>query len=126
MYSKRIHPTDRPVGSSVHESEVVSIRFVTQAISEIPELSHGIQDRRPRHSKHPSLLAMPTVFSVHFYISQWASSQNLLQSVARLLIRSLLPWMPVTISIKNWQQGARSSLTKHPGTEKKTVTRNWQ
>jgi len=32
--------------------------LVAQAISEIPELSHGIQDRRPRHSKHPSLLAM--------------------------------------------------------------------
>jgi len=40
--------------------------FAAQAISEIPELSHGIQDRHPRHSKHPSLLAMPAVFSVHF------------------------------------------------------------
>src|SRR5712671_5829280 len=95
MYSKRIHPTDRSDGSSVHESEDTKRTFVAQATSEIPELSHSIQDRRPRHSKHPSLLAMPAVFSVHF-ISQWAGSQNLLQSVARLLIRSLLPWMPET------------------------------
>jgi len=37
--------------------------FAARAISEIPELSHGILDRRPRHSEHPSLLAMPAVFS---------------------------------------------------------------
>src|SRR5712672_3286507 len=63
MYSKRIRPTVRPAGSSVHESESESVLFDAQATSEIPELSHGIQDRRPGHSKHPSLLAMPAVFS---------------------------------------------------------------
>src|SRR5712672_4237139 len=56
---------------SINRSDHQSIHrrkrsFVTRVISEIPELSHGIQDRRPRHSKHPSLLAMPTAFSVHF------------------------------------------------------------
>src|SRR5712675_1034392 len=40
--------------------------FVAWAVSEISELSHGIQDRCPRHSKHPSPLAMPAVFSVLF------------------------------------------------------------
>src|SRR5712671_3414155 len=96
MYSKRIHPTDRPVGSSVHESRDIERTFVTQAISEIPELSHGIQDRRPRHSKHPSPLAMPVVFSYIFYQS-WAGSQNLLQSVAKPLSHGFLPWMLVTL-----------------------------
>src|SRR5712671_3728216 len=95
MYSKRIRPTARPAGSSVHESESESVRVVAQAISEIPELSHGIQDRCPRHSKHPSLLAMPTVFSYIFYQS-WAGSQNLLQSIAKPLSHGFLPWMPVT------------------------------
>src|SRR5712671_5589159 len=57
----------RPIGQSDHQSINNRKRtFAAQAISEIPELSHGIQDRRPRHSKHPSLLAMPTAFSVHF------------------------------------------------------------
>ena len=57
-----INLIDHSIGSSVHKKRKRT--FVTQAISEIPELSHGIQDRCPRHSKHPSLLAMPTVFSV--------------------------------------------------------------
>src|SRR5712671_6792679 len=66
MYSKHIRPTTRSAGSSVRESRIRKRTFVTRAIPEIPELSHSIQDRRPRHSKHPSLLVMPVVFSVLF------------------------------------------------------------
>src|SRR5712671_2826387 len=52
-----------------------------------------------------------------FYMSQWAGSQNLLQSVARLLIRSLLPWMLVTAvvkALKHWRHHLAGA--KHPFT----------
>src|SRR5712675_3463160 len=64
MYRKRIHPTDRPAGSSVHESESESVRLSLRRSPRSPSSPTGIQDRRPRHSKHPSLLAMRAVFSV--------------------------------------------------------------
>src|SRR5712671_4674611 len=95
MYSKCIRPTARPAGSPVHESESESVRFVTQAIPEIPELSHGIQDRRPRHSKHPSLLAMPAVFSA-FSITLVGRFPELTPVRSQTTSRGFLPWMPVT------------------------------
>ena len=98
MYSKRIQPAARPVGSSVHEPESESVRFVAQAIPEIPELSHGIQDRRPRHSKHPSLLAMPAVFSA-FSITLVGRFPELTPVHSQTTSRGFLPWMPVTLSL---------------------------
>src|SRR5712675_2616553 len=95
MYSKHIHPTDRPVGSSVHESSNRKRTFVAWAISEIPELSHGIQDRRPRHSKHPSLLAMPMVFSCVSIILV-GRFPELTPVCSQTTSRGFLPWMPVT------------------------------
>src|SRR5712671_1801346 len=96
MYSKRVYPTDRSVGSSVHESEGMKRTFVAQAISEIPELSHGIQDRRPRHSKHPSLLAMRAVFSYAFSITLVGRFPELTPVRSQATSRGSLPWMPVT------------------------------
>src|SRR5712672_3680128 len=95
MYSKRIRPTARPAGSSVHESESESVRVVAQAISKIPELSHGIQDRCPRHSKHPSLLAMPAVFPM-FSIILVGRFTELTPVRSQATSRGFLPWMPVT------------------------------
>jgi len=67
-YSKsRLQPVSKPGDeNAVHQSQNRKRTFVAQAISKIPELSHNIQDRRPRHSKHPSLLAMLVVFPVLF------------------------------------------------------------
>src|SRR5712671_6761190 len=95
MYNKRIRPAARPVGSSVHESQSESVRFVAQAISEIPELSHGILDRRPRHSKHPSLLVMPAAFSA-FSITLVGRFPELTPVRSQTTSRGFLPWMPVT------------------------------
>jgi len=72
-----------------------SVRFVAQAISEIPELSHGILDRRPRHSKHPSLLAMPAVFPA-FLITLVGRFPELTPVRSQTTSRGFLPWMPVT------------------------------
>src|SRR5712675_30481 len=69
--------------------------FVAWTISEIPELSHGIQDRRPRHSKHPSLLAMPAVFSV-LSIILVGRFPELTPVRSQTTSRGFLPWMPVT------------------------------
>src|SRR5712675_670829 len=70
--------------------------FVAQAISEIPKLSHGIQDRRPRHSKHPSLLAMPAAFSA-FSITLVGRFPELTPVRSQTTSRGFLPWMPVTV-----------------------------
>src|SRR5712671_6417732 len=64
--------------------------------SEIPELSHGIQDRRPRHSKHPSLLAMPAVFPT-FSITLVGRFPELTPVHSQTTSRGFLPWMPVTL-----------------------------
>ena len=69
--------------------------FVARAISEIPELSHGIQDRCPRHSKHPSLLAIPTAFSV-LSIILVGRFPELTPVRSQTTSRGFLPWMPVT------------------------------
>src|SRR5882672_10768568 len=69
--------------------------FVARAISEISELSHGIQDRRPRHSKHPSLLAMPAVFPV-FSITLVGRFPELTPVRSQTTSRGSLPWKPVT------------------------------
>src|SRR5712675_2059050 len=95
MYGKRIHPTDRSDGSSVHESEDTKRTFVARATSEIPELSHSIQDRHPRHSKHPSLLAMPAVFPA-FSITLVGQFPELTPVRSQTTSRGFLPWMPVT------------------------------
>src|SRR5712671_3284926 len=86
----------RPIGQPDHQSINKRKRtFVTRAISEIPELSHGIQDRRPRHSKYSSLLAMPAVFSA-FSITLVGQFPELTPVRSQAASRGFLPWMPVT------------------------------
>src|SRR5882757_905499 len=87
--SDRSHRSDH---QSIHRRERT---FVVRAISEIPELSHGIQDRRPRHSKHPSLLAMPTVFPA-FSITLVGRFPELTPVRSQTTSRGFLPWMLVT------------------------------
>src|SRR5712672_2152165 len=86
----------RSISRSDHQSISRGERtFVARVISEIPELSHGIQDRRPRHSKHPSLLAMPAVFSV-LSIILVGRFPELTPVRSQTTSRGFLPWMPVT------------------------------
>src|SRR5712675_343449 len=86
----------RPISQSDHQSRTKeSICFVTRVISKIPELSHGIQDRRPRHSKHPSLLAMPAVFPA-FSITLVGRFPELTPVRSQATSRGFLPWIPVT------------------------------
>src|SRR5712672_4715355 len=89
-----INLIDHSIGSSVHKKQKHT--FVAQAISEIPELSHGIQDRCPRHSKHPSLLAMRAVFSV-LSITLVGRFPELTPVRSQTTSRGFLPWMPVTL-----------------------------
>src|SRR5712671_583516 len=86
----------RSISRSDHQSISRGERtFVAQAISEMPELSHGIQDRRPRHSKHPSLLAMPAVFSV-LSIILVGRFPELTPVHSQTTSHGFLPSMPVT------------------------------
>src|SRR5712675_1390668 len=84
--------------------------FVAWTISEIPELSHGIQDRRPRHSKHPSLLAMPAVFSV-LSIILVGRFPELTPVHSQTTSRGFLPWMPVTLTNNVLHVGRRTRQT---------------
>jgi len=117
MYRKHTNPTDRPVRSSIHESRTESVHFDVRAISEIPELSHSIQDRRPRHSKHPSPLAMPAVFPLLFN-TKVGRFPELTPVRSQATSHGFLPWMPVTghvPSVSNVSPTLR--LTGHPAVD---------
>src|SRR5712672_807465 len=90
-----IQSINRSDHQSIHRGERT---FVARATSEIPELSHGIQDGRPRHSKHPSLLAMPAVFPV-FSITLVGRFPELTPVRSQATSRGFLPWMPVTFLV---------------------------
>src|SRR5712672_3286506 len=88
-----------PDGTSSRSPSAIRPFSLSYRISRSPRSLNfptGIQDRCPRHSKHPSLLAMRAVFSV-FLVQTWAGSQNLLRSVAKPQGRGFLPWKPVTL-----------------------------
>src|SRR5882672_1885528 len=69
---------DRIISPYIEESVHLSLGRSPRS----PSFPTGIPDRRPRHSKHPSLLAMRAAFSV-FLVQTWAGSLNLLQSIAK-------------------------------------------
>src|SRR5882757_3996068 len=107
---------------SIHRRERT---FVARAISEIPELSHGIQDRRPRHSKHPSLLAMPTVFSCVSIILV-GRFPELTPVRSQTTSHGFLPWMLVTMQafLRSMMTTKQAKFKKHIlGGEDKPRTR---
>jgi len=84
------YQSDRSIDRIIRSISNRKHMFVARAISEIPELSHGIQTGVPDHSKHPSLLseARRHFLCIFISVSGPAFPENLLQSIARLLIRS--------------------------------------
>src|SRR5712672_401953 len=99
MNENAVHQSD-PDGRSLRSPSAIRSYSLSYRISRSPRSLNfptGIQDRRPRHSEHPSPPVMRVVFSV-FLVQTWAGSQNLLQSVAKPQGHGSLPWKPVTLS----------------------------
>src|SRR5712672_311318 len=86
--------TSDPGTQQILQSETY---LIARAASTAPRLSHAYRQANPKAYKPRRILQARTAFSVLFPRER-AGSPNLLQSVARLPIRSLLPWMPVTLS----------------------------
>src|SRR5712671_2614399 len=92
-----VNASDRLLGQPDHQSISQNQKAYICRSGDLrdPRAFHGIQDRRPRRSKHPSLLAMPAVFSA-FSITLVGRFPELTPVRSQTTSRGFLPWMPVT------------------------------